>query len=127
MEFRFCQRIADSLEHKWIPDIYYTITPGVNEPSYQISKDMLAACEPFVGSVVGDMTQRALQQRVDEIQREYECRREILVWSNLEGKPLVIDCVKVVQSSPYGYALRPYMDRSAIMAEVLEKLEKENG
>lgn len=123
VEFRFYQRIVDELKVDWMPETYYTLPYGEKEPSFEVSQELLDAAVPFIGEVISDLNQRRLQSKVDSILHGHEVRREILIWSNERSSPLVIDGAKVVQSGPYGYAIRPFLDRTAIMAELLETID----
>lgn len=124
VENRFYQSLVDSAETEyWIPDIYYTITPGNKVPSYKVSEDMMASCEPFLGQVMSERTRIRLQSKMDEIVCACEANRQILIWTNLQGIPLLIDTVRVVASTPYSYSIRPIHDRTDIMREVMENLD----
>jgi hypothetical protein len=124
VECQFYQGIIDRLDVKWIPDIYYTLAVGSEIPSYQISKDLIEAMEPFVGELMGDITQYQAHQVVNGIVYGYQSRREILIWVNLDGVPIFIEELRVVRDSTSSYRIAPYMDRTLIMEEVLANLEK---
>jgi hypothetical protein len=127
VEARFYQGIIDGVEADWIPDIYYTITPENRVPSSKVSNDMMEACEPFLGEQMSELNRLRLQAKMDEIVNGCTARREILVWVSLTGYPLLIDTVRVVESTPYSYSIRPIFDRTDIMREVMENLEVHNG
>jgi hypothetical protein len=121
-EFRFYQGIVDDLDFSWLPDLYYTLAYGEKFPSFEVSRELMDSTEQFLGVAMCDMTQQQMQSVVDRILHTREMRREILIWTNSDSKPQIIDTAKVVKSG-YAYLIRPYMDRTAIMQEVLEKLE----
>jgi tRNA nucleotidyltransferase (CCA-adding enzyme) len=124
VETRFYQGILDRLEEDWIPDVYYTLAYGSQVPSCQVTKDMMSAVEPFLGDIVSELNQHRMQYVIDNILREREARREILIWTNPNARPVLIDGARVVQDGEYGYAVRPYTDRTDIMREVMENIEK---
>ncbi len=126
-EFLLYQGILDNLDFGWLPETYYTLAYGEKFPSFEVSRELMDAMEPFVGQPINDLTKHQAQCAVDIILREREIRREILIWSNADSRPLLIDTAKIVQSGDYTYSVRPYRDRTAIMAGVIEKLEKEHG
>ena len=123
VEYRLYQGIVDALDVRWIPEIYYTLAYGSKVPCHRVSKDMLAAMEPFVGEVNSTILERCMQTKIDEILHGYTMRREILIWTNANVIPGVIDTARVVRTSEYDYRIAPILDRTDIMREVMEKLE----
>lgn len=121
---RIYQNAVDSLDMEWVPETYYTLMPGCPIATATISYDLLNVVRPILGEVVCERTRLCAQQSVDVVVRARMDRNEILIWSDEHGKPHVIDSVKVVQSGEYSYRLAPYLDRTAIMQEVMERLEK---
>lgn len=126
-EFLFYQQIIDDLDFGWLPEVYYTLAYGEKVPSFEVSNELRDALEAFVGQPMNDRTKCSAQYVVDMILREREMRREILIWSNADSRPMLIDTAKIGQSGNGAYLVIPYMDRTAIMAGVIEKLEKEHG
>lgn len=121
-EFRFYQGIVESLDTGWLPETYYTLAYGEKVPSFDVSIELIDGLKPFLGGISDHMAQMHMQAVVDRILRTREQRREILIWTNFDAKPIVIDTAKVVYAENGTYLIRPYTDRTAIMQEVLEKL-----
>jgi hypothetical protein len=85
---------------------------------------MLFELEPFVGDVISEINEHHMQTAINEILHARTMRREILIWTNADAKPLVIDGARVVKSGDYSYRVAPILDRTDIMREVMEKLEQ---
>jgi hypothetical protein len=124
VEFRFYQIIVDSLDCHWIPEIYYTLTPGDKVPCYRVSQEMMDALEPFIGEVNRPYLINVMQSRINDILNARTMSREILIWTNSEARPLVIDSARVVSNGDGCYRVAPILDRTDIMREVMEKLEQ---
>jgi hypothetical protein len=125
VEFRFYQGIVDALNHEWFPEIYYTLAHGEKVPSYFICAEMFDVLEPFIGDVISQQTELRMQELINQILHDHTMRREILIWTNADGKPLVIDGARVVKSGDYSYRVSPILDRTDIMREVMEPFEHE--
>jgi coenzyme F420-reducing hydrogenase alpha subunit len=123
-EFRFYQGILDDLDFGWLPQTYYTLAYGEKVPSYSVSEEIQDALEPFVGEVVSEMAERNMQSRINDILNARTMRREILIWTNFEARPMVIDSARVVRDGDCCYRVAPILDRTDIMREVIEKLEQ---
>ncbi len=123
-EFRFYQGILDDLDYGWLPQTYYTLSYGEKVPSYSVSEEMRDALEPFIGEIVSEMTERNMQSRINDILNARTIRRKILIWTNFEARPMVIDSARVVRNGDYYYSVSPIIDRTDIMREVMEKLEQ---
>jgi hypothetical protein len=124
-EFRFYQGIIDYLDFGWLPEMYYTLAYGDTVPSYSVSGEMLDALEPFIGDVVSFLNERNMQSRINDILNARTMRREILIWTNFEAMPMVIDGARVVRNGDYCYRIAPIFDRTDIMREVMEPFEHE--
>lgn len=52
----------------------------------------------------------------------------IRVWQgvldSLDCRPCLVERAMIVKSSSYSYRVAPYLDRTALMKEVMERLEK---
>lgn len=125
VEHRFYQGIVDALDLKWIPEIYYTLSYGDKVPCYNVSKEMMRALETFVGDVISELNERSMQELINGILHERTMRREILIWTNADSRPLVIDSARVVKSGEHSYRIAPILDRTDIMREVIEPFEHE--
>lgn len=121
---RVWQGLLDSLDYRWLPETFYTLAPFTLVPTYRISEDYLDALEPFLGDRISPELEGAMQASVDSITQSYRNRRHILAWTTKECRPCVVERAMIVKSSPYSYRVAPYIDRTALMKEVIEKLEK---
>jgi hypothetical protein len=124
VEHRFYQSIINNLDFGWLPDLYYTLASSEKFPSFEVSRELINALEPFIGDVISELNERNMQSRINDILNDRTMRREILIWTNFEARPLVIDSARVVRGGKYGYRVAPILDRTDIMREVMEKLEK---
>lgn len=122
VEFRFYQGIVDSLDCEWLPEVFYTLSHGEKVPSCQVSEEMMTAMEPFLGGVMSEMNRLRMQDEISAILHSRTMRREILIWTTGDSKPLVIDGASVVHSGQNGYRIAPMLDRTDIMREVMESL-----
>lgn len=121
---RVWQGVLDSLDCHWLPETFYTLAPFTFVPTYKISEDYLDALEPFLGEGISPVLEAAMQNALDSVTRDYANRRHIIAWTTKECRPCLVERAMIVQSSPYSYRVAPYLDRTAIMKEVMEKLEK---
>lgn len=121
---RTWQGVLDSLDCNWLPEMFYTLAPLSLVPTYKISEDYLDALEPFLGERITPWLEGSMQAAIDRVTRDYENQHHIIAWTTLDCRPCLVERAMIVQSSPYSYRVAPYLDRTAIMKEVMEKLEK---
>lgn len=121
---RMWQGVLDSLDCHWLPETFYTLAPFTLVPTYKISEDYLDALEPFLGDAMSPELEGAMQAAVDGITQSYLNRRHILAWTTLDCRPCLVERAMIVKSSSYSYRVAPYLDRTALMKEVMERLEK---
>ena len=124
VEFQFYQGIIDKLAVDWYPETFYTLAYGTEKkPSYQISEDFLKAAEPFIGHVASKANLATLRYHIDRIVQACEIRREILIWTDERAIPWLVDGARVVNWGYDGCLIRPILDRTAIMNEVMKLLD----
>lgn len=121
---RIWQGALDSLDYDWLPETFYTLAPFTLVPTYKISEDYLDALEPFLGDRISPELEHAMQAAADRVTQSYLNRRHIIAWTTLDCRPCLVERAMIVKSSPYSYRVAPYLDRTAIMKEVMERLEK---
>jgi hypothetical protein len=118
---RVWQSVLDSLDHQWFPETFYTLAPLSLVPTYKISEDYLDALEPFLGKDITPWLEESMQAALDCVTRDYINKRHIIAWTTENCRPCVVERAMIVQSSQYSYRVAPYLDRTAIMNEAMEK------
>lgn len=121
-EFRHFQGLIDTLDTDWLPDCYYTLSLGLRQPLSDIVGELTHAMRPFLGVAITPMSEMQMQSAVDNVVRNRHARGELLIWSNLEGKPGLIDSIGVCHEGYGNFKLRPMLDRTKIMDEFLAEL-----
>lgn len=117
-EFNVKQSLIDQLDAEWLPETYYTLEPSSVLPKNDIIMVLIDAMRPFLGAPANQQTMTAMQQSVDSaVLGRYACA-EILIWSDADCRPRVIDGIKVVDMGSGKFRLAPMLNRTAIMAEL---------
>lgn len=119
--FRFTQKLIDEIEYQWVPDTYYFVsTSGVPK---HIHQELWDTVTPFWGEVLDKVTLKAIDSRIYDLLTYLLRYGGTLVWSNLKGRPEVIDGIGVSVNYEMGtIRLVPMLNRDLIMDEVIKRL-----
>lgn len=126
VEIRFYQDVISNLDFDWFPELFYSVTPG-NPPTYEVSLELMEASEKFIGEANTPMLRNRLQLAIDDIFGRRQNKREIMVWTDINSRPLFIERATISDVGNGIFGIVPYLDRSVIIDEVISSLEKDNG
>ena len=123
-ELKIFDRALQEIEFEWTPDCFYTIDLNSNV-SCEIQYDLYYAMRIIVGMPILPITLEHVKSALESILMAYKAKRHILVWASDNASPTVIDGISFTQIGSSCFKLTPMLDRTLIMEEVLNSINKE--